>query len=210
VKKTANQILSQYLEFKEKNQCHLPNKLLLITGQDRYNDGTHPRGQTSLSSPPYTMFGDYVGFSEIAFLTHNWFTPDTLIHIMSLFFGSIDETAQFINLLHQNNITFFDFARFLYYEKHIFLVNRDQLASSASSIFFNKITHILDVGSTNVGTTQNIANSNHSIHYGQVVHCSSRQQYNPDRFAAWFLYDNLFIHNPLTANPSTSFNDFLI
>lgn len=211
---TVQQIFTDVIKFISPSnpQPAKPALIKVISGQDRYNDKSTSRGQTSISVPAYTMFDDYTTFNEIAFFTHGNLTPVTLIHIISLLFGSYDRAIEFIHLLNTNNpqITFYQFAKYLYYEKGIMFINRDKIISSASLPFRKKISHILDIGEKDIDCTQNVAKVRKSIKYGQILHCSSKQQYHRDMFNTWYQFDNNAIKNILPNNSKVNFSDFHI
>jgi hypothetical protein len=202
-------IINELLTFCKNTPSALPSKILLIAGQDSYSN-PKKYGQVSLSSKQYTMFGDYIGFTEIAFLTHNTKTPDSLVLIMGLFFGSIDDASKFIHMLKANGKNFYDFAKFLYYEKGIMLVNRNQLDSSTQKKLYPKVIGILDVGRRDSKNTVEAISKMTKIKYGYVVHCSTIQQYDKKRFDAWYRFDDNAIEQSKFSNPKISFKDFII
>ena len=180
-----------------------PSQLSVILGYDSVNSNRTD------SFSENTNIDIYKSFMEVAFLFEEFAINASEIFMLGILLGSIDNASNFLKKMKALDNGYEKLINYLYYKKHIVLVNRNTKANQLIELAREyDIKEVLIIGKEHV-SKKALSLLKPDTLVGQVLHCSPRNLsiYPDEFFNVWFLHNDLFINN-IESFKKTKFDSF--
>ena len=205
---TIKELLKEIEEFDLKNAKE-PKDIRIILGKDVYGG---PKARTIEPFCKATKIDFYKKFGQVAFIIDDLAFQPSELYVLGVLLRSLDKAVTFLEGLKTIDEGYEKFINYLYYTKHIVLINREGNASKFEVFKHRNVTDVLIVGSKTSKRALKNLKENKNIKMSKCVHCSPKNQGKDDNdeyYTTWFKYDDKYLEK-VDDLKQTSLNSFFI